>query len=252
MAEFLDLFSGHASDYARHRPTYPPALFDWLSSLAPSRRLAWDCATGNGQAALELARVFERVVATDGSAAQLSHAAAHPRVEYRCETAEACTLENASVDLVTVAQAVHWLDHGVFYAAARRVLRPGGMLAAWCYGLSRVSPKVDAIVDRFYRDVTGPYWEPQRRYIDEKLATLPFPLEEVRDAPAFACEARWTLADYMGYLSTWSAVQKYARVHGRNPLDVVTASLKTAWGSAEEPKRVTWPIYLRAGRFIDE
>ncbi len=248
MSAFYDLFSGHASDYARFRPTYPPALFDWLASIAPDRQLAWDAATGNGQAAVELAARFERVIATDGSAAQLQQAQALANIEYRCETAEASTLDADSVDLVTVAQAIHWFQHDGFYAGVRRVLRPGGVLAVWCYETAHITPAVDAVVDRLYRDITGPYWEPQRRYIDAKLATLPFPFPEFEPTPAFACEHRWTLPQFAGYLSTWSANKKYMKVHGRNPLELVADDLTAAWGHADEPRRVVWPIHLRAGR----
>lgn len=248
MAEFTDLFSGHAKDYAQYRPRYPAALFEYLATLTTRRELAWDCATGNGQAAVGLAAHFERVVATDGSAGQIAEATAHPRVEYRVETAEETTLSPASVDLVTVAQALHWFRLDEFYAVARRVARPGGVLAVWCYTLPRVSPEVDDACDWFYREVTGPYWEPQRRLIDERFETIAFPFDEIRPTPVFWCEARWTLADYLGYVGTWSAVQRYRRERGADPLEQIRPRLASAWGPPETERLARSPIFMRVGR----
>lgn len=141
---FKDHFSTRSDDYARYRPRSPAGLFDWLAVRCEARSLAWDVATGSGQAATELASRFERVIATEASAAQLANAEPWPNVEYRCEPAERSTLDTGSAEVITVAQALHWFDHGAFFAEAERVLKPGGLLAVWCYEIFETAPAVDA------------------------------------------------------------------------------------------------------------
>lgn len=244
---FHDHFSGHADDYARFRPTYPASLYAFLARAAPAHELAWDCATGNGQAVAGLANHFKRVVATDASAPQLAHAAALAQVEYRVAEATASGIPAASVDLVTIAQALHWFDTPAFYAEVRRVARSGAICAAWGYGLMRVAPAIDAVLDRFYRDVVGPYWPPERAHLDAGYRTLSFPFAELA-APSFAMEATWPLAGLRGYLATWSAAKRYAKAVGADPIARVAADLARAWGPAETPRSITWPLYLRVGR----
>jgi len=243
---FKDHFSWHAAAYAAARPDYPEALFAWLAGLAPDRDTAWDCATGNGQAARALAGHFRRVVATDASAEQIANAAPDPRVEYRTATAESPGLTPASASLVTVAQALHWLDRPRFYAAARGVLRPHGVIAAWSYGLFNIEPALDTLVHHFYRHVTGPYWPPERRLIDERYATLDFPFGEI-EPPDFTMERDWTCAQVLAYLGTWSAVQRYRRARGRDPVSDLAQAFSRLWGDASR-RRVRWPLYLRVGR----
>lgn len=243
---FQDHFSGHAADYRRHRPAYPDALFAWLADLAPRRASAWDCATGNGQAALGLVEFFAAVSATDASARQIAAAAPHPRVRYRVAPAEDSGLAAGSVDLITVAQALHWFRFEAFFAEARRVLRPGGVLAAWGYGLMRIAPAVDGVVERLYRDIVGPHWPPERHYLEAQYRTLPFPWAEI-PVPEFTMTQRWTLAQLLGYLGTWSAVRRYRKQTGRDPLALVGEELGQAWGT-EAARPITWPLYLRVGR----
>lgn len=245
-ATFKDHFSGHAASYAAARPDYPPDLFDWLAEQAPARTLAWDCATGNGQAARALAEHFERVIATDASAEQIAQAVPQPHVEYRIATAESPGLDPNSADLVTVAQAVHWFDRPRFYEAARRILRPGGLIAVWSYGLFTIDPALDGIVNRFYDGVMGPYWPPERKLVDARYATLDFPFEEVA-APAFVMERDWTLDQVLAYLRTWSAVQRYRHDEGRDPVSLISGAFTRQWGDAPR-RRVCWPLYVRAGR----
>lgn len=245
---FKDHFSGHADDYTRYRPTYPAELFAWLAQQVPAHVLAWDCATGNGQAALGLAAHFEAVIATDASANQITSATAHPCVRYAVAPAEGSGIAAHSVDLITVGQALHWFDFPRFYAEAARVLKPKGVLAAWSYGLMQVSPAVDAAVWRLYEPIVGPCWPPERRYVEEQYRTLPFPLEEIA-APAFAMAAEWTLAQLTGYLGTWSAVQRYRQERGADPLALIADELAAAWGAAETLRHVRWPLFMRVGRF---
>ena len=247
-AAFHDHFSGHAAHYAAHRPTYPPALFDWLAGVAPGRALAWDVATGNGQAALALAQHFDRVVATDASPQQIAQAPAHPRVAWHVEPAERSRLAPQSVDLVTVAQALHWFDVPAFHAEVARVLRPGGVVAAWCYAVHSVTPAVDAVVGHLYTDLTGPCWPPERALLEDGYRTLPWPWQPVAPMPGWELVVSWRLAELVGYLETWSGVQRYRAAHGHDPVARVAAELAAAWGAPETVRQVRWPLHVRVGR----
>jgi SAM-dependent methyltransferase len=244
---FKDHFSRQSADYSRYRPGYPPALLEWIASRAPARTLAVDCATGNGQAAVALAAHFDAVLAVDGSRAQLERAQPHPRVRYQCAMAEHLPVPDQSVALVAAAQAVHWFDFARFYAECRRVLQPGGVIAVWTYEKFRANARVDAALDRFYYDVIGPYWPPERRYVDEAYTTLPFPWAEER-APEFTLVTDWSLEQVMGYLATWSSVQRYRVANpGDDPLPALAAELATVW-PADGTVRLNWPVHLRLGR----
>jgi SAM-dependent methyltransferase len=242
---FADHFSNHAADYAKYRPGYPQTLFDWLRTLTPAQQLAWDVGTGNGQAAVELARYFAQVVATDPSAAQIGSAAPHANVSYRVEPAESSSLAVGSVDLITVAQALHWFEFERFYTEVKRVLKPTGVFAAWTYALNEVTPAVDAVVRHLYREIVGAYWPPERHYVDACYRTIPFPLTEIQ-APSIRMETNWTLHDYVSYLHTWSATQRYRQTNNRNPIELISDSLTSAWG-AQELRTILWPIHIRAG-----
>jgi SAM-dependent methyltransferase len=246
MSTFRDHFSVQAAAYAAFRPTYPDALLDWVAALAPGRDLAWDCATGSGQAARALASRFARVHATDASRAQLAHAVAHPGVSYAVAPAERSGLASASVDLVTVAQALHWFDVDRFYAEVRRVLRPGGALAAWSYGDLRTGDAgLDAHLHRFAHETLAPCWPPERAHVDDGYRTLPFPFREVAPPP-FAIEQRWTLAELAGYLRSWSGTLRWQAAHGADPVAPLEAELRALWGDAER-RLLWWPIAVRAG-----
>jgi len=244
---FKDHFSQQSASYSRYRPHYPEGLFSYLASQVERHERAWDCGTGSGQAALELARFFAEVIATDASEQQIANALYHERVRYRVAPAEASGLDADSVDLITVAQALHWFDQERFYTEVRRVLRPGGVLAVWCYRLARVSPAVDAVLDRFYTEIVGPFWPPERELIDQGYRTVPFPFAEL-ESPHFEMEAEWTLPHLLGYLGTWSAVQRYREQKGQDPLEVIQSELIQAWGRPETMASIRWPVYLRLGR----
>lgn len=243
---FKDHFSRQSEAYSRHRPGYPADLVAWAAAQAPDRTLAVDCATGNGQAAVALAEHFERVVAVDGSLSQLSRAVAHPRVEYVAATAERLPLRDCSVSLVAAAQAAHWFDFQRFHAECRRVLVPGGVVALWTYEKFRVDPAVDAVIDHFYEAVVGGDWPPERRYVEEGYRTLPFPWREV-EGPDFALETDWDLEQVMGYLATWSSVQRHRDRVGHDPLPSLRDRLRDVW-PGHERRRLRWPIHLRLGR----
>jgi SAM-dependent methyltransferase len=247
MTQFEDHFSRQAGDYALYRPSYPAELFDYLASIAPERRVAWDCGTGNGQAALGLARHFSRVIATDASGEQIAHAVPHERIEYRVQRAEDVDLEPETVDLVTVAVAVHWFDLDQFYAVVKRVLVPQGVLAVWTYYYPVIDPAVDHLLDHYYREVLAGYWPARIGYVEQRYQTLPFPFSEL-DPPATEMQADWNLDQLAGFLSSWSATQRYQAERGDHPLRQIWAELSQAWGGAERVRRIRWPIFLRVGR----
>lgn len=242
-----DHFSRQAAQYRASRPGYPAALFRFLAGVAPARERALDCATGNGQAALGLVAHFAEVVATDLSLAQLGEARRVPRLHYLAATAERLPLADRSVDLVTVAQALHWLDRPAFYAEVRRIGRPGAVVAAWSYGPLRVAPTIDAVVERLYSGIVGPYWPPERAQVESGYRDLPFPFEPV-PAAALTLRAEWTLERLVGYLASWSAVQRCKDATGRDPLDEVRDALGAAWGDPARTRTMHWPLALRVGR----
>lgn len=244
-ASFKDHFSDRSDRYARYRPQYPAALFDFVAGLCERRDAAWDCATGNGQAAVALVRSFERVHATDASRQQIEAAMAHERVTYAVAPAEDSALPGASVDLVTVGQALHWFDLPAFFNEAERVLRRGGVLAAWCYQLAFVDDHVDTIVRRLYEDVVGAFWPPERRLIETGYGDIVFPGTAV-DTPAFEMRLDWNANDMLGYLGTWSACKRYAAANDKNPLAMIESELYDAWG--EGRRAVRWPLKLRVCR----
>jgi len=245
---YADHFSSLASAYAECRPSYPAELFTYLAGLVPRHELAWDCAAGNGQATLPLAAIFRHVVATDLSAAMLEKAPPHPRVEYRAAPGEVSGLEPQTVDLVTVAQALHWLDLDPFYAEVERVLVPGGVLAVWTYGILRLDhPDLHASLERFYRETVDPYWPVERRHVESGYRTLPFPFAEVA-APSFAMQVHWTLPELLGYVRTWSATRRFHEAVGNDPVEPLGQELAPLWGSPEAPRRIRWPLSLRVGR----
>jgi SAM-dependent methyltransferase len=246
---FKDHFSHHAATYAAHRPRYPTSLFNWLATFSPAHNHAWDCATGNGQAATALADHFQRVTATDASAEQLAHAQPHPRVTYRQEPAENTSLPDASCDLTIAAQAAHWFDHARFNAEVQRVLKPGGVACVWCYTVHAVTPEVDAVVWHLYTDIVGPYWPPERETLMDEYRSLPWPFAPLAaPPPAFAMTVQWNLSQLLGYLGSWSSVQRYRQATGADPVALVHEDLAAAWGNPELTKNVTWPLHLRAGR----
>lgn len=246
---FKDHFSGQASDYAKYRPGYPPELFYYLTTLCRERKTAWDCGTGNGQAALRLAEHFRTVIATDPSEKQIKNAVPHERIFYQVSPAERTSIERSTVDLVTVAQAVHWFNFPEFYKEVRRVGKPGGILAVWCYGLLKVSAEIDAVIDRFYSDTAGAYWPPERKWIDENYRTLPFPFQEIAPPP-FSMSDEWDLLEMQGYLSTWSAVQQFIKVNSFNPIDGLVEKLQSVWGTESQKRKITWPLHLRIGKIL--
>lgn len=240
-------FSPFAERYARARPRYPPELFAWLAAQVDRHETAWDCATGNGQAARGLAERFARVVATDASAEQLRFAPAHPRIEWRVAPAERSGLPDAAVDLVAVAAAAHWFDLPAFVAEAQRVARAGAVLAVWTYHVGDVEPPFDRLFHRLYWEIVKPYFAPQTRLVDERYATLALPGEELAPPP-FRMTADWTCSQALDFVASWSGSQAYRAAHGHDPSQLVRDDLASLWGDPDAVRRVRWPLHLRAVR----
>ena len=248
MSPASDHFSSVARAYAAYRPRYPEALFDFLAERAPARELAWDCACGNGQATIDLAARFDEVIATDSSEAQIAQAPSHPNIEWRVAPAERSGIPGATCDLVTIAQALHWLDIDAFFAEALRVSRPAALVAIWSYGGGAVDhPAANAIFQRFARETVGPYWPPQRHLVDEGYRSIPLPFEEI-EVPRFEMVESWTLDQLVGYAGTWSATSAYRKAVNEDATLELDARLREVWGSPDEAHRVVWPLSVRVGR----
>lgn len=241
-------FSGEAPEYAHLRPTYPTELFDYLSTTVSFTRCAWDCATGNGQSAIHLADYFDHVVATDESQEMIAEAPPHPRITYRVAEAEDSGLEARSVDLVTVAAAIHWFDLNRFYEEVRRVVRPGGVIAAWTYFVPVFNNAIDDIIQNFARGILGEYWDKRVHYVAQELRTLPFPFESVKEpVPSFETKMEWNMEDLLGYFETWSASEKYFEERGTHPTELIKEDLAAAWGPGNQTRELHFPLYLRIG-----
>lgn len=241
-----NVFSIQPEQYAAYRPAYPAELLDYILSSVKERRTVWDCGTGTGQIAIQLAPYFERVFASDISEAQLSKAKADEKVEYSMQAAENTDYPDDIFDLIVVAQAIHWFDFDLFYDEVNRVLRDNGVFAVIGYDRPVVSPEIDMIISDFYTRIVGPFWDPERKYIDEQYKTIPFPFTESL-VPEFKNSLQWDLEHFIGYLKTWSAVKHYEKANGVNPVDVLLPQLRAYWNDAEE-KKIDFPILLRVGR----
>jgi SAM-dependent methyltransferase len=243
----IDHFANVARHYARSRPGYPEALFDWLAASSPARRMAWDAGAGSGQATLALAARFEHVLATDSSAEQIAQARVHAKVEYRVAPAHESGLSGQCVDLVSVAQALHWFDVEKFHAEACRVMVPGGLIAQWSYGVVEVEgAAVNAIVQDFYWNVLGAHWPAERRHVENGYADLEFPFRRIA-TPIFAMRLHWNLAEILGYVRSWSATARCRATTGLDPVEALRETLMAVWGQADTPREITWPLALRVG-----
>ena len=244
---FKDHFSGHAAAYCEARPQYPDELFAYIASLTSAHELAVDCACGNGQASAGLARHYAHVIANDASEAQLRQASPQSNMTLLACTAERQPLRAGTLDVFAVAQAAHWFDFERFYPEVRRVLKPRGVLVLWAYGLTTVTPGIDAIVQQFYTEVVGEYWPPERRYIEEEYRTLPFALTDI-PVPQLEMAHAWNLDEFLAYIETWSAVQRYRTARSADPMPDLRARLAPVWNSTATRRSVVWPLYLRVGR----
>ncbi len=242
-----DNFSRNSDAYAQYRPKYPDTLAQWIAEQAPGKGLVWDCATGNGQMATVLANHFDRVVATDLSSKQLELAVPAPKVEYRCEPAHQSSLPDHSADAVVVAQAFHWFDFDAFYSEVRRVLRPGGLIAIVGYPLMEPEhPAIQNALLHFYNITVGPYWDPERNYLEEEYVSIPFPFDEIPFEERYVTY-QWDMDTMIGFLNSWSAVSHYINERGTNPVRTFIPELEMVWPKGEKTK-MHFKIVGRVGR----
>ncbi len=245
-----DPFSPLAQGYVLFRPRYPRSLYDYLLAFVPNRKLAWDVGCGSGQATLDLAERFERVIGTDISEAQIAEAPKHANIEFRTAPADQSGLADGSVDLITCAQSLHWFSLGAFYSEAHRVLAPGGVIAAWAYSNVEVEgEEIDAIIQRFRSQTLGPYWMPEHRHVDTQYTELEFPFDEV-PVPPYTLSAGWTLAQLLGYIHSWSATGRYVAMFGKSPTELLMDELLPLWGHPQTVREVSWALTLRIGRKV--
>jgi len=244
--KFKDHFSGHAAEYAKFRPHYPGELFEYLASISPRHELAWDCATGNGQAAVGLARHFENVIATDASVQQIESAELNDRISYRVAPAEASGINSASVDLILVAQALHWFNFEAFFTEAKRVLKEDSVLAISSYKVLEIAPEIDAIIWKFYSETIGPFWPTESELVETDYKDIEFPFTELPPSQFEICE-QWNLHQLAGYLRTWSATQNFIAACGFDPVDSLVEELRAVWKNPEQMREIKWPLHLRVG-----
>lgn len=241
-----DLFSNHSRIYASFRPTYPDDLYNFIYDLLREKNNAWDCGTGNGQVAHALAKNFTSVYATDLSREQIGHAIRAPNIFYSVGPAEKTSFGDSFFDLITVGQALHWFNIDAFYSEVKRTGKPGSVLAVWGYSLPRVSPEIDKLLLRFYHETTGPYWDPARRLVEEEYLNVYFPFDPV-PAPGFTINVIWTPEHLAGYITSWSATQKFISKNQFDPVPEFISSLGSLW-KAGEAKPVSLPVFMKAGR----
>ena len=247
MSGFKDHFSSHAAAYAAYRPAYPPQLAAWVASIVPTRGLALDVGAGSGQLSVLLAEHFDQVVAADPSVRQIESGVRHPKIDFRIATAEKCDLPDASVDLLTAAQAAHWFELPLFYAEARRLLKPGGAIVLICYaGMENRSP-IEPLIDAFRLETLKQYWPTERQLVEDGYRNIHLPFEPVA-APQFFIEVEWSLPAMIGYLDTWSAIRAMERDHGRGRFESFLAELTKTWGDPHITRRIGWPLAIVAGR----
>jgi SAM-dependent methyltransferase len=245
---FTDLFSRQAQVYAAHRPQYPGELFEYLYALTPRHDLAWDAGTGNGQAAVALATKYDQVMASDPSSEQLAHAQKRPNITYTVATETLPSLYDQSVDLVTVAQALHWFNLPEFYTELRRVCKPQGICAAWAYGFHRpIDDATEGVFTKLYYDELGPYWDPRNKLIWDGYRQMPFPFEPLR-AAEFGIETYMNLGELYGFFTSWSATQRYIADKKSNPIEKFHSQILHAWGDPEIKKRIVFDLHLLVGR----
>jgi len=245
---FSDHFSSQASEYAKYRPRYPEALFEYLAATTPAHELAWDCGTGNGQVALSLTAYFQQIYGTDASEKQIAQAFGHDRIRYSVTTADRTETPDSAIDLITVGQALHWFNLEQFYQEVQRVLKPNGVIAVWCYGFFNIpsaNNELNQALQEYYQAVE-PFWPPERQLVEEQYQTIPFPFVELTPPP-FSMTCEWNAEQLIGYLVTWSATQRFIAQYGIDESQKLCDNLAAAWGSLQETKLISWPISVRVG-----
>jgi len=246
MSEISRLFGARAEAYASFRPHYPDDLFAWLAAQCPERQRALDIACGNGQASRPLLGHFTQVLACDASVEQLLANPNSQGLALFVAEAQAQPLASNSLDLIVVAQALHWFATPAFFTEVSRLLKPGAVFCAWCYSLMRIDSELDALIDDFYAQTLNGYWPQGRASVDAGYRDIHHPFKPL-SVPPFAIEVSWSLEQLLGYLRTWSAVQRYEQQNGVDPLLHLAPKLRQAWGDAKQPRFVRWTLHFLAG-----
>lgn len=248
MKKIKDNFSKQAQLYKTFRPNYPDELINYILDLVPEKKVAWDCGTGNGQVAMALAKDFKQVIATDISENQINQAEKKSNIMYKICRAEKSGLPDKYVDLITVAQAIHWFDFDVFYKEVKRVLKSSGIITVWGYGLCEIDHEIDGLINHFYNEIIGTYWDEERKLLDNRYETISFPFTKISSyGKEFIMEKNWTLKEFEGYLNTWSAVQKFIKNNQYNPIDELIEKISQFW-SFKDKKKVVWPLFVKMGK----
>ncbi|MEM9545325.1 MAG: class I SAM-dependent methyltransferase [Bacteroidota bacterium] len=246
MKSIQDNFSNQSQFYKKYRPTYPPEIYQELMLCVKSRNQCWDCGTGNGQVAAQLASYFTMVFATDVSQNQLDSAQRKENIIYSVERAEQTSFADNQFDLITVAQAIHWFDVEAFHQEVKRVGKNGGIISIWGYGLLRIEPEVNALIDKFYYEIVGPFWDKERRHIDNSYASIPFDYKEIPAKKNKSIRTSWTIEQLAGYFNSWSSVQHFIKANTYNPVDEIISKIKGVWKSSDR-KEVQFPIFMKIG-----
>jgi ubiquinone/menaquinone biosynthesis C-methylase UbiE len=247
MKKIKDKFSDRSDFYKKYRPTYPQALYDEILKLTTGRNHCWDCGTGNGQVAIELEKYFNKVYATDISEKQLANADKRDNIIYKIERAEKTTFQDSQFDLITVAQAIHWFDLDGFFKEVKRVAANGGILCIWGYSLPRIDKSIDEIIDRFYKEIIGPYWNSDRKLVDNEYKSINFEFQEIKIIKQFSINLKWTLQEFEGYLNSWSGVHNYIKKNKDNPVNMMMEKLTEHWVENIR-KELRFPIFMKIGR----
>ncbi|MBL7049749.1 MAG: methyltransferase domain-containing protein [Nitrospira sp.] len=244
---FKDYFSDVSKNYKIFRPEYPAELFEYIVSLVENNEIVWDCATGTGQTAKRLVKYFQKIIASDPSSSQISNAERADGIEYFVATAEQSNLGSATMDLITVSQALHWFCINDFFKEAERILKPGGILAVWSYNLLYMTPAIDELIQTFYYRTLGDYWPKERLLVANAYSDIEFPLQEIT-VPVFQMKAEWNLNELLGYISTWSAIKKFESVNKVSPMNDLHTRMSKVWGNPAEKVPVNWPLTLQIRR----
>ena len=248
MKSAKDKFSNQAKIYKKYRPTYPIEIYQELIGLVKNKDKCWDCGTGNGQVAIQLAKYFNTVNATDISQRQLDNAEQHEKIVYQVVRAEKTNFLDNHFDLITVAQAIHWFDFKAFNQEVNRVGKKGAIISIWGYGLLRINSNIDKLIDKFYFDIIGPYWNEERKHIDKEYQTIQFDFKEIPVNKNKTILTNWNLNQLEGYFNSWSSVQNFNKVNSNtNPVNQIIQEIKEFWKDNEAKKEIKFPIFMRVG-----
>ncbi|MCF9034105.1 class I SAM-dependent methyltransferase [Acinetobacter nectaris] len=245
---FKDYFSSNSNNYAAYRPSYPKTLAVELSKLCKNTNLALDCGCGTGQLSILLAEQFDFVIGTDASQSQIENAKQKDNICYKTATAENSGLDAQSIDLISVAQAAHWLNLEEFYKEVVRIAKPNAILALITYGILHVdNHKVDEVIQEFYYRTIGSYWPEERKHVENGYEDLLFPFHKC-PFPKLNMEEFWSLDELINYMSTWSAVKEAQKKLDASPLHQLKAQLEALWGNPDSKKKITWPLSVKVGK----